>query len=543
MKFYTEDRITRYIPDSVYGYFYEAKDLTQHPFLDRYKEELIERLREDRTASSLLKDREEMPDTWPRMFAQYFITEARYVIERGWGYSGDFADIVEDANVTQRDVEKNFKWVIIKYVQGKIRLLEDIRTVAGDLVTLETLKKPKVKKDFLRRAGETSLGSLDVNNYASAAALSTAMNFVRDTLTEPEPALTLDQLVALGEAEIIYEDGSIVAFEVKTARACADTGSQGVWCTTTWAFDRYRKSGPLYTIHVKNSGSMYHFSFGEMEFTDEDNDPITHADVENLNLHKVFPNTLFDYRSDKREEALLDHWDSVYTMLNPELEELENLVEKKPELIEDIPHYQQGWLAHAAIGGDVERFKKYHHMIDYEGDEESYIEYMIGWAEAHPELVKSETLPDEAEIAAAIADPKMMEYISTELQYRALSEYDSTEELISHAAEEVQIEYLKKVDPEAINFIDRPPADVIGAFLQGLSDDDDYGEADIENLIRKVKEFDIKLLSYVKNPSLDLQLWAVEHDKESLDYIDNPHETVVKRHHELYLGQQRLYGI
>ena len=39
------------------GVFYEAKDLTKHPFLDRYKEEIAARIRSDRAADLAITPR------------------------------------------------------------------------------------------------------------------------------------------------------------------------------------------------------------------------------------------------------------------------------------------------------------------------------------------------------------------------------------------------------------------------------------------------------------------------------------------------------
>ena len=88
MKFYSEDQIARYeAPEGSWGYFYEAKDLTKHPFLDRYREELIARIRRDRTNIHLgMNVRKDMDDSdnWPKKFAEFVDDQFEYHLRVGF---------------------------------------------------------------------------------------------------------------------------------------------------------------------------------------------------------------------------------------------------------------------------------------------------------------------------------------------------------------------------------------------------------------------------------------------------------------------------
>ena len=133
---------------ALYGYFYEAKDLTKHPFLAKYRDELIDRIRRDRDnyLIDLVRAGETPEEEYPQAFAKLFEKEIQYVVGSSfWGGSG-FYEIIDESNVTHADITKNFKWVVLKYVQRKIDRLEDLRNVAADLVFLEVAKKPKFKR-------------------------------------------------------------------------------------------------------------------------------------------------------------------------------------------------------------------------------------------------------------------------------------------------------------------------------------------------------------------------------------------------------------
>ena len=308
MRFYSEDQIARYeAPEGSWGYFYEAKDLTKHPFLDKYREELIERMRRDRSLTNTVNSVRLLSlidnhDEYPQLFAMVFEFEVRNIISRGMAYWGNeiLVDKIDEANLNLSDITRNFKWVILKYVQEKIRLIEDLRGVAADLIILEVAKKPKFRSYL-----DEGLFSVvyDINRYKTAADLFGRMHQVRDALSEPESKLSIEELEKLGELEIIYKDGKWIAFELKTARACADTGS-GAWCTTRWAFDDYSSAGKLYTVKRKSSDTeMYHFHFERGEFTDENNSEIDSVQMDEMPLDKIFPWSFFANRNDPKKAA------------------------------------------------------------------------------------------------------------------------------------------------------------------------------------------------------------------------------------------------
>ena len=214
-------------------------------------------------------------------------------------------DKLDEANVTIQDLRKNFKWIILKYIKEDIRLIEDILTVVVDLMILEMIKKPKIRKEIERKEGGSFPFATDINKYKNATGLATDMKVATDILIEPEPKLSIEELEKLGELEIIYKDGKWIAFELKTARACADTGSDA-WCTTRWAFDDYRSEGKLYTVQRKNSDTeMYHFHFERGEFTDENNDQLESYHLDELPLDKIFPWSPFNAKNKKQQVELL----------------------------------------------------------------------------------------------------------------------------------------------------------------------------------------------------------------------------------------------
>ena len=476
MKFYTENQIVRLeSEETLWGYFYEAKDLTKHPFLDKYRDELIDRIRRDRDNYLIdpVRAGETPEEEYPQAFAKLFEREIRLVTVRSyWGGSG-FYDIIGDANVTHADITKNFKWVVLKYVQRKIDRLEDLRNVAADLVFLEVAKKPK----FKRKLEELDI-RYDINKYKDASDLAFSAEVIRDSLSAPESKPTIEELLADKELDVHYEDSKIVVYALHSSRACEVTGSPS-WCTTSWAFKKYSEKGQLYTVHVKAArNKMFHLHFENFEFTDENNEPIREYEAEEYRFDKVFPGSVFDWKSGTqiRVKAMLENINVIET-IGWNSDEMVQVITKKPTLLRELEEIMlvmedEGEIPRpvleAALKADenaifgLEYLSTWHHEIIVRYDPMMLVNIF-----EHGIVPSS-----DAQSLAVKEKPELIAHsgvlLDEEIQKEVIDDYP---EYLSHADREIQKEYITS-DPEMIQYLDTPDEELQMLAIR-MSDDPD----------------------------------------------------------------------
>ena len=478
MRFYSETLIERFRDVESWGYFYEAKDLTKHPFLDRYRTELVKSAERDRTflytaryhvnnTAILDKAEDDVEKYYPIAIAETFENAIKERLRVGFPQA-DMQEALDESNIKEHDIHRYFKWVILKYVKYGTFQLEDITGVALDLITLEIAKRRRIE------GVET-----DINRYKHHGELADKMAIVRLTIRKSKVLPTIDELLDSGELKIHHEDSKIVVYTLHSPAACEATGSNQ-WCTTSWAFERYSKDGQLYTVHVKNnSKEMYHLHFELLEFEDQNKNPIPEWAVDEYNFDRVFPGSIFDYKQrEKRVDAMLDNL-SVVNSIGWHMEEMKEVLTKKPSLLgeleEILVHNEHG--NHEDIPSEI-----IEHVLKIDPNHVFDLEYISEWMQEvivrhDPELLQrlyedSVYVGDVAQEIAVDEKPDIISYSGVRLKprYQKMA-VDADPELLSHADREIQKEYITS-DPEMIQYLDTPDEELQMLAIR-MSDDPD----------------------------------------------------------------------
>ena len=351
MRFYsykdTEGVIHLEVTPFSYGYFYEAKDLTKHPFLDRYKDELIEKMKHDRSGTRLLTQHMRAYSTdgisrhgsaFPVLFA-LFVDDWIGLTVRGNNRTSLTSykriEIMQEYNVSAQDIRKHFKWILLRYVKGGIVTLDDM-DFAVEAVGVHIA---------LIRAGLVDSDKTDLNRFKT---LSDLAKYRKEIWEQPSADKGMPErvqkLIRSGELEIYYEDSRMVVYNILTSKACELTGSAD-WCTTRGAFNSYKKDGDLYTVHIKGKpDERYHLSFARFEFTDENNNPLHSLAVKQLSLDSVFKGSIFDKSATKhRQEEIIragsdeNIWlEDVLDIMDANQKELYVAIETYPEMLSNL---------------------------------------------------------------------------------------------------------------------------------------------------------------------------------------------------------------
>ena len=90
------------------------KNLEDHPFLVRYHDDLVERMKADHTTLS----------TDPKEIAREFKAELGHVFS-----NPNYEAVIEQFKVKKGSITPYFKWVVLKYREGSIPSLEEIPCV------------------------------------------------------------------------------------------------------------------------------------------------------------------------------------------------------------------------------------------------------------------------------------------------------------------------------------------------------------------------------------------------------------------------------
>lgn len=163
------------------------------------------------------------------------------------------------------------QWIIYLYLRGNL-LFEDMDKVQATLKLFHTVKSQLEKKD--------------IGQYKSLPELFEVL----EPFKEKEEEINLFQgkaqnLIKNGEAQICYNDNSIIVISPKTLEASVFFGSSS-WCTTkSFHWDHYIKQGPLFIILIKNNmDEKYQFHLESQSFMDKFDKP-----VEFTKLCKKYP--------------------------------------------------------------------------------------------------------------------------------------------------------------------------------------------------------------------------------------------------------------
>jgi hypothetical protein len=164
--------------------------------------------------------------------------------------------------------KKYVNWMIIRYLKGDIRRLEDIPSrIAPALMKFQSLQnKKKLKPEHS-----------DINRIKS---IEDAMDEYTEGKTQgnKSQAKSVEKsMYDSKEAKLIFNSPEYKIVVPKTEEASCFFGKNTRWCTAASnynQFNRYSKKGPLYIILHKSTNTRWQFSFASDEFMDERDDPI-----------------------------------------------------------------------------------------------------------------------------------------------------------------------------------------------------------------------------------------------------------------------------
>ena len=494
MRFYTEERITRDIPDSVYGYFYEAKDLTKHPFLDRYGDDIIKRMGKDYSNWSYLKrflsthsqakfdDIEERQ--YPALFAELVEGIIDNILHKRPDLVGGQAlkDAIADGKIKEPDLKKNFKWIVLRYISRGIFSIEDMEKTIGTIAMFELLKKKNLldarDKDINRFKTERDLFGVISEPWEAFSA----------ERKSQEDKDKYERLIDEGDISVHYEDNKMIIYVVHTKKGCNATGEGANWCTTGSYYQHYADKGELYTIHIKGKpNEKYHLSFAAHEYVNIKDHYITGSEAKMLKLAKIFPDSVFNKANkeeriegvsvvaDEGQRPLGDYMDAI----GLDHSEIDEEVKRDPRFILDLPdEYLEDGEGLIEIAAKASREVAFD-LIRRGGHPYSEAFYYL---DEDDQEMGIEEMPDEEEKLYAISHTK--------------------DEFINLVGDDFQLMYLEN----------------------------EYNRWDDT----------WKAIEYIENPSVEMQMAAIRQDEDAIDLIEDPHETAIAYHLELWEGQERL---
>lgn len=186
---------------------------------------------------------------------------------------GGLTDWLEQYDPTQKN--KYVNWMIIKYLKGGIRKLEDIPSrVASLLDTYERLsRKKKLKPEHA-----------DINRIADVNALHDAVKSYEEAVGNDDLSTKKEiekKFYESGEAELLLDTGEYKVVIPKTERASCFFGENTQWCTAANnnnMFKSYTRHGrDLIVILEKKTNSRWQFQIGagdgDDDYYDYEDDP------------------------------------------------------------------------------------------------------------------------------------------------------------------------------------------------------------------------------------------------------------------------------
>ena len=227
----------------------DTEVLTEKPLdiqktLNNFGDKILARLQQDNTAKRILEVDDVNTDE---------------AVEK-------FFELIHNVDPTR--AKKYPMWILQRYIDGTIRLLEDVYKVTEPL---EIFTKFKVK---IKEAG----GKTDINQVKSLQELIEITQPFADAKTGKELKKgELAELVANGEAEVLLDNDTYRVSIPKTANASCILGRNTQWCTAAKnnnMFDHYNKEGDMYIVLIKKEDARYQFHFESEQFMDENDNSI-----------------------------------------------------------------------------------------------------------------------------------------------------------------------------------------------------------------------------------------------------------------------------
>jgi len=166
--------------------------------------------------------------------------------------------------------KKYVNWMIVRYLKGDIRRLEDIPSrIAPALMKFQSLQnKKKLKPEHSDinkiRSIEDAMDEYSIDSNQTQGNKSQAKSVEKSMYDS-------------NEAQLIFNSPEYKIVVPKTEEASCFFGKNTRWCTAAAnnnQFDNYSQDGPLYIILHKPTNSRWQFSFASGEYMDERDEPI-----------------------------------------------------------------------------------------------------------------------------------------------------------------------------------------------------------------------------------------------------------------------------
>jgi hypothetical protein len=182
--------------------------------------------------------------------------------------------------------KKYVNWMIVRYLKGDIRRLEDIPSrIAPALMNFQSLQnKKKLKPEHSDinkiRSIEDAMDEYSVNSNQTQGNKSQAKSVEKSMYDSKD-------------AKLIFNSPEYKIVVPKTEEASCFFGKNTRWCTAAAndnQFYNYSKKGPLYIILHKPTNARWQFSFASDEFMDERDTPIKIIEflLSHEPVHQVF---------------------------------------------------------------------------------------------------------------------------------------------------------------------------------------------------------------------------------------------------------------
>lgn len=229
----------------------------------------------------------------------------------------DFNKIIDSdptTNLEKNQMGKYSKWLLNLFKKNQLKL-EDLYKVEEYLQTFDKYKnKIEIK---------------DINKFKTLPQL---YDVVKDYIDSDEATSKKDEIRRIKkDAEKVYEDDEWLVVVPKTEEAACYYGKNTQWCTAADNnnyFDYYNRDGKIYININKNTNKKFQFHFESNQFMDENDSPITTADLdidEGDGLYKFYSNQGLDLPKPTLESAIKNYdYDLFYELLNEESATIDN---------------------------------------------------------------------------------------------------------------------------------------------------------------------------------------------------------------------------
>ncbi|MCS7317740.1 MAG: hypothetical protein NZZ41_05465 [Candidatus Dojkabacteria bacterium] len=446
-------------------------------------------------------------------------------------------------------IDPYIKWIVQRYVTNNLGLYEDVVSkVIPGLLTYDSLKRKNKLKPIHK----------DINQVKNIHQLLNILDEYqdKDTKSNKEKEKKIEEnFYKNGEAELIYNDSKIKIVVPKTEEASCYFGRNTRWCTAATKSDNrfyfYNEKGPLYIILDKKNNKRYQFHFPTNQFKDERDfeidpeelgkehpilwkifSPIAKKEKSLYFLPEVTDDELIDILKTKEEPDVRRFYKSNKDRFINSLKLMNFVVTICGDLIEDYLHYYKDEVTDDILlksflkGGYVKSLK----YLKNKNFSDSFIMKLI---EKNPKSVRYlEDIPDNVILLHL---KKNNDYFLTFLDKKYFLNKDLMSKILEISPKSIYTIYSKEDDI---------PKELIKEYLEHAIKYDPSVIVQIVKYFSKNKIDDriiIKALSLekgneifkeLKEPSEEVQIFAVTKDPRNIKYIKKPSmkvlETLIK---------------